>query len=279
MKRSPEPLVSAKSQHIDPNLVFSHPTVISLAAHLASLVSSSGDEVTDPIEDHIRDMDTLLQRYTAHLPATRFTPATHRPTKENVLITGTTGALGSMMLAKAIQDERVERVWAVNRGSKGGETIVERQRASFGDKGLDASLLTSDKVRFVEAELSQDHLGLEEALYNEVCSRLNNISGRHLLIDIFWLPDSGQHNSDHPQCLAPRLQSLSQFLRSSHQRFSQSRRPCPVQSECILHSLRLYLFRRSLPRLARRIESGARRTNQGPPHQCRKWVWREQIRD
>lgn len=73
------------------------------------------------------------------------------------------------MLARAIQDERIERIWAVNRRSKGEQSIAERQRASFLDKALDCSLLRSEKVRFVECELSADNMGLDEAFYNEVC--------------------------------------------------------------------------------------------------------------
>lgn len=171
MKRSTDLLVSSKSQDVDPNVVFSHPTVSSLAAYIASLVSHPDSDMQEPVEEHIHDMNLLLQRYSADFPITHLSSVTSRPEKETVVITGTTGALGSLLLARAIQDPRIQRVWAVNRGSQGNQTIVERQRASFIDKALEPSLLEGDKVRFVEAVLSAHHLGLDESLYNEVCAK------------------------------------------------------------------------------------------------------------
>lgn len=163
------PATSAKAQNVDPSVVFSYPTVASLAAHLASLVSTSVNPTDDDsVNHHLQEMNLMIQRYTADLPKIRIAPGASRPAKETVVITGTTGSLGSLMLARAIVDDRVEKVWAINRAGNGGQTVAERQRASFLEKSLDSSLLENSKVRFVEAQLNVYSLGLDPSLYNEV---------------------------------------------------------------------------------------------------------------
>lgn len=110
-------------------------------------------------------MRAMVERYAASIPTRVPLPTT----KQTVLLTGSTGALGSNLLAQMLADERVERIWAVNRHSK-VKSISERQRESFLDKALDIELLKLEggKLVFVEAELSQDRLGLDKHLYDQV---------------------------------------------------------------------------------------------------------------
>ncbi len=74
-------------------------------------------------------------------------------TRKVMLITGTTGALGSHILASLVLDENVQYIYAVNR--PGDASINERQqRASprHGSRhGLDVGL---EKVTMLESDLS-----------------------------------------------------------------------------------------------------------------------------
>ncbi|KAG8701412.1 hypothetical protein FRC08_004090, partial [Ceratobasidium sp. 394] len=79
----------------------------------------------------------------------------------------TTGALGSHILAQLLENERVEKVWALNRKSK--ETFA-RQSSSFEDKGLDVELLKSEKLALLDADLENQNLGLEVEVYDEIMS-------------------------------------------------------------------------------------------------------------
>ncbi|KAG8684994.1 hypothetical protein FRC09_015020 [Ceratobasidium sp. 395] len=87
------------------------------------------------------------------------------PLKERVVVTGTTGALGSYLLAHLLENDRVEKVWAMNRRSR---EVEQRQRASFIDKGLDVGLLKSNKLVLVEANLEAEDLGVEAELFDEI---------------------------------------------------------------------------------------------------------------
>lgn len=84
-----------------------------------------------------------------------------------VLLTGTTGSLGSFLLAQLLENPMVERVYALNRPS-GSASVAERQRSAFVDKTLPLGLLDSGKLVYIEADVSQDNCGLTSSVYDEV---------------------------------------------------------------------------------------------------------------
>ena len=83
-----------------------------------------------------------------------------------VLITGTTGGLGSYFLAQLLTDDRVSRVYAFNRPSE--NSIAERQAAGFKARELDTSLLSSSKLVYVEGDAASSQLGLAKELYEKL---------------------------------------------------------------------------------------------------------------
>ena len=158
---------SSKSDALSTNIVFTYPTIKSLAIHLSSLrdtSSTSSISFTSPADIALEDVESLIKQYSHSFT----TPTSSSPAGETVLITGTTGSLGSYLLAGLIADSRVERVWALNRG----EDLDERQRHAFADKDLDNSGLISDcgKVRFLSVDLTEPKLGLTDGVYNRVRS-------------------------------------------------------------------------------------------------------------
>jgi thioester reductase-like protein len=95
------------------------------------------------------------------------------PDKRVILVTGTTGSLGSQLLVDLLCDESVEKVYTFNRPAlrPNGPSIFARHKERFVDRGLDVSLLASEKLVFVEAKAAAPNLGLSEALYAEVRER------------------------------------------------------------------------------------------------------------
>jgi len=88
-----------------------------------------------------------------------------------VVLTGSTGGLGSYLLASLIQREDVTVVYAFNRPSRGSTSSIQRrQKSSFEDRGLDVALLQSEKLVYVETDTSLDNLGLDKELYRKVCT-------------------------------------------------------------------------------------------------------------
>lgn len=169
--------LTAHAGKIDQNVVYAHPTVSFLATYVVGLLHSSGSSTTsvDSEQQHLADMKLLIERYTADLPSVSITPAfLPESSRETILVTGTTGALGSLILARLLENPNVENVWAVNRARKNDLSLLERQRQSFMDKAIDPVLLDdavqNGKVVFVEAQLDAEKLGLNDELYAQILS-------------------------------------------------------------------------------------------------------------
>lgn len=83
-----------------------------------------------------------------------------------VLLTGSTGGLGSALLAKLILSPEFTRVYALNR--RASDALSTRQETAFVERGLDASLLRSGKLILLEGDTAKENLGLERHTYDEV---------------------------------------------------------------------------------------------------------------
>ncbi|KAI4517458.1 NAD(P)-binding protein, partial [Schizophyllum commune Loenen D] len=127
-------------------------------------------------------------------------PASHSPPKYpvTVLLTGSTGHLGSEILASLLTDERVEMVYTLDRAGKGnsldrarkgasldragrgvsdGATagVRDRQRTRWADKGLDDELLQSPKLAPLEGDVSAPRFGQSEEVYSEMLASVSVI--------------------------------------------------------------------------------------------------------
>lgn len=85
-----------------------------------------------------------------------------------ILITGTTGALGSAALAKLVASKSVGKIYAVNRRSKQGVAMIKRQEQAFMSRGYDPGIAKSHKVVLIEGDLTRDGLQVATSLREEV---------------------------------------------------------------------------------------------------------------
>lgn len=92
-----------------------------------------------------------------------------------VLLTGSTGCLGSSILAELFACPDVRRVYALNRPSAFGRTLQDRQRRALIARGLDGALASSNKVVLLEGDISSPMMGLSGQYYAEVNEDVNCI--------------------------------------------------------------------------------------------------------
>ena len=98
-------------------------------------------------------------------------------TSETVIVTGTTGRLGSHLLAQLLARKDVQHVYALNRATASSTKSLDvRSREAFRMWGLDESLLDSGKVSFHVANLTQPQLGLEVGVYEAVRSSISQLT-------------------------------------------------------------------------------------------------------
>ncbi|GAB1517058.1 hypothetical protein RhiTH_000101 [Rhizoctonia solani] len=163
---------------INQRTIFAKPTVKQLARVLAQL-SSKNDDKADSTTEALQDIRAMIQKYDNG----RSQPLAHyrQSTKERVVVTGTTGGLGSHLLAQLLKSDRVEKVWAMNRKSSKGNK--ERQTTSFQDKLLDVNLLKSGKLIRSEATV-MIHNAWQVNFNLSLQSFEPSIRGVHNLLDL-----------------------------------------------------------------------------------------------
>lgn len=164
---SDEEIRTAASQ-ISQNIIFSNPTLRLLAKHLVQLVAGKDASIADPkaeIEDMIAKYSIGLKDDVGGQDSFARSLMTHHGSV--VLLTGSTGGLGSYLLSSLLSREDVAVVYAFNRRSKTG-TIQQRQRAGFEDRGLDTALLDSEKLIYLEGDATQPNLLLDDRTYGEI---------------------------------------------------------------------------------------------------------------
>jgi hypothetical protein len=179
LRGAPDDAARAAADKIGNSFVYAHPSVRELAEALGALMQPGMDGAAPSAEDAVRAM---VDKYAKDMPA--MNKASTQPDATVVLLTGSTGGLGSQLLATLLSDPRVVKVFALNRPGK--TSSKARHEATFRDRyalyrctqsdyltnccssGLDEELLTSEKVQFIEGDAAAEHLGLSKDLYEEV---------------------------------------------------------------------------------------------------------------
>ena len=152
------------STRIPQTFVFDHPTIRQLSVALAAVIDPPAG-VGDPM-DHLKEMEDMVTKYTRDFPS--------NPTSEIiVLLTGTTGSVGSYALASLLLEPRVTRVYAFNRTV--ADSDRDRQRAAFASRGLPVELLESRKLVPLVGDLARDFFGLSEDVFTVVKKTVTHV--------------------------------------------------------------------------------------------------------
>ena len=195
---------------LSPSVVYSHPSLNELSEHLSKKAKSapqdldSGYQSADSDEtgrsSKLRDMESLLDKYVQSLPVEnqrQQLPVTQGTT---VLLTGSTGSLGSYLLDELSNDPNVQHIICLDRTS----SAAERHRETGPERGL--TPLDPERVEFLKANLAHPQLGLE----HEVYERLKN-TVTHIIRKATSHPISGRHgeaDTDSCNCRLPMASQL-----------------------------------------------------------------------
>ncbi|KAF9451607.1 acetyl-CoA synthetase-like protein [Macrolepiota fuliginosa MF-IS2] len=161
--------INVDTTSIPVNFIYLYPTTSRLSGYLSSL--TSGRE-PDLAEGAVERMNDLVRKYSVDFPQHR--PTTNEiPVTETVLLTGSTGGLGSYTLENLILDNAVSKIYCLNR--KGRTGSLERQKSAFKGRGIDLALLNSGKLVFIEGETDHPYLGMGKEQYEEVRDNITTV--------------------------------------------------------------------------------------------------------
>ncbi|KAL4860612.1 hypothetical protein BDV12DRAFT_209040 [Aspergillus spectabilis] len=146
--------------------IYANPTIIQLAEFLITILN--GGELSSISRSE--NIASLVSQYTDNLPA-QTQPLPHPPQHSTVILTGSTGSLGSYLLDTLLQDGTITKIYCLNRSD-----AQERQIASAKEKGLDHIPLTNpQRVEFLTVSFGEKNLGLDHPKYNQLLASVNLI--------------------------------------------------------------------------------------------------------
>lgn len=164
----------AVAPRVSPKFIYSNPSLRRLTSAIFTLLNPNvnGEEAaettrTDLMKQMVQEFsDSLLPSSVPRLPA--------RNEGLTVVLTGSTGSLGSYVLDDALARPGINKIICLNRSADG----ESRQRSSHASKGL-----TQDwhgKVHFLQADLSKPQLGLDDDEYKTTLTEANLIIRKSL---------------------------------------------------------------------------------------------------
>ncbi|GAD96178.1 NRPS-like enzyme, putative [Paecilomyces variotii No. 5] len=161
---------------INPQFIYSSPTAVDLAQALRKLITSGKGAVNGiQSDDSHRStrIQQVLDKYIAALPTRLDVEDRPNPGSSIVILTGSTGSLGSYLLTTLLSSPDVSKVICLNRSTDG----EKRQKASHNARGLPILWEGEKKQRaeFLTADLSKQELGLGDEKYNQLRSEVTTI--------------------------------------------------------------------------------------------------------
>lgn len=148
------------------NFVYESPTINRLGVAAYAIIDPSSFSAADKITNKVEEINSYIEKYSANFPVHR--PSLPMSGSDVILMTGSTGALGTTLLAQLVNNSSVSKIYAINRKGA-GKTLKQRQVEALIDRGYDAAIVSSSKVVLVETDSKLGPLGVSPALYDEVC--------------------------------------------------------------------------------------------------------------
>lgn len=143
---------------VDPAVIYARPSIGRLMAYMEGRDS--------PNQSRESKMQTMFEKYSSEPPLND--PKMRHGKSLTVLMTGSTGSLGSYILNSLIKHPEVARIYCTTRDQDGAAA----QKKCFRDKGFHISL---EKVKFVPCDLARYRLGLAEAVREEVLDEITHV--------------------------------------------------------------------------------------------------------
>lgn len=151
--------------------IYQHPTI----AELAHAISHNGPGTqsraskeqanADALEHRVHKMKEMVVKYTTDIPP----PVSHRDGKldpaagSHVVLTGSTGSLGTQLLVKLLSDPSVARVTCLDRSADAASRIKDSLATWPIPPNIDPA-----RVSFYQADYKQADLGLSPAVFNDL---------------------------------------------------------------------------------------------------------------
>jgi nucleoside-diphosphate-sugar epimerase/aryl carrier-like protein len=150
--------------------IYAHPTVDGLTNLLLEILGKSSARIDTPSRSE--KVSQLISKYTSDLPDLNPDRSSQISESSTIILTGSTGSLGSYILDDLLRNPQVAKVYCFNRS----EDALSRQRQGFEERGLQTSLLDDPKkVEFLHVHFGAMQFGLGDKRYDELLATVDII--------------------------------------------------------------------------------------------------------
>lgn len=150
---------AVRSVNVTAPMIYSSPSVVQLAEVLSRSISNpTGQSQAPPTQR--QKIDNMLRKYTEDMVRQENSlTRPERPSKHTVVLTGSTGSLGTHILEQMLNSPDVEKVYCLNRS----ENAESRQKESFKQYHHDSTNIS--RAEFFKADFSAESFGLSKETY------------------------------------------------------------------------------------------------------------------
>jgi nucleoside-diphosphate-sugar epimerase len=171
-----------KAGAISPQTIYGNPTVDRLSQFVVGILDGKS-QAEIPRAEKIQN---LVIKYTSDLPIRDERPQKGSSSPSTVILTGSTGSLGSYLLYSLLSNNTVSKVYCLNRSD-----AESRQKQSFKDKGLHLGPKDwQDRVEFLQASFGAPRFGLDESKYKELLKTVDTVIHNAWKVDFNHSVDS-----------------------------------------------------------------------------------------
>ncbi|KAI0424717.1 hypothetical protein F5Y09DRAFT_323623 [Xylaria sp. FL1042] len=154
-----------KPRSIKPEIIYTNPTLAALTSAVSNIIDGDGRA---SVKNGPEYLEGLYKRYTASLPISGRPALPKSSELFTILMTGSTGSLGSYILDSLQQHPGISKIYCLCRGPG----VVERQMKLQTSRGLHP---LSSRVQVLDADFSQPYFGLSLPLYKMLLETVTHV--------------------------------------------------------------------------------------------------------
>ena len=194
-----------RPESLAPSTIYTRPTIVQLSAAIEELAQDSRKPTKTDENARVARMAVMIDKFSASLQPKEARNDIRRETPRVVVLTGSTGALGSYLLEAFALCEDITHIYCLNRSTE----PKQRQAQMSGSRDL-AAQWDTQRVEFLTCDFAKSDLGLGHQQYTNILKDVN------LIVHNAWQVDFNLSLESYEPVHIQGVRNLIDFAINSH---------------------------------------------------------------